>query len=245
MSDNKKQKHDDYGQKHYRPQITLGKVLTKVPVVLAEPSLQVHTIHKTCFPEDVLEIKDVKKTLILTQCRLLLPTNKLFIKGYVRKNIQYAALTELNPGVTTVSSDLHSHTEHIPFDLITEINDFITKPIMPKRNDRHEFDFLVSSPLPSGYPEKDEMLSSDLSQFHQASSEYYNELPYCELVSSKIIEWVEAVDRCPLDAAEFFNEGTFKETEDKLVIDFTIKILQNQQMYVSSTTNDDEYDCEY
>lgn len=245
MSNNKKHnRKDEYEQKHYRPQISIGKVLTKVPVVLAEPSLQVHTLHKTCFPEAVLEIKDVKKQLVLTQCRLLLPTNKLFIKGYVRKNIQYAAMREQSATSTTVSSDLHSHTEHIPFDLITEINHFIVKPVMPRTNNRNEFDFYVTKPLPSGYPEKDELQSSDLSQFHQASSEYYNELPYCELVSSKIIEWVEASNRSSLESSGLLNEGTFTETEDKLVIDFTIKILQNQQIFVSSTTNDDDCDCE-
>ncbi|WP_394236473.1 CsxC family protein [Niallia oryzisoli] len=245
MSNNNKHNHkDDFEQKHYRPQISIGKVLTKMPVVLAEPSLQVHTIHRTRFPEDVLEIKDVKKQLVLTQCRLLLPTNKLFIKGYVRKNIQYAAVTEQSAASTAVSSNIQSHTEHIPFNLITEIKDYIVKPEMPKTNNRHEFDFYVTRPLPVGYPEKDELLSSDLSQFHQASSEYYNELPYCELVSSKIIEWVEAVDRCLLESTGLMNEGTFTETEDKLVIDFSIKILQNQHVYVSSTTNDDDCDCE-
>jgi len=245
MSDNKKHnRKDDYDQKYYRPHINIGKVLTKVPVVLAEPCLQVHTVHRTCFPENVLEIKDVKKQLVLTQCRLLLPTNKLFIKGYVRKNIQYAAITELAAKSAAVSSDLHSHTEHIPFSLITEIKDFIAKPEMPKNNNRQEFDFYVAKPLPSGYPEKDELMSSDLSQFHQASSENYNELPYCELVSSKIIEWVEAVDRCLLESSELMNEGTFTKTEDKLVIDFKIKILQNQHVFVTSTTNDDDCDCE-
>lgn len=239
LNNNKKHLQDNFVQKSHLPQITIGKVLTKVPVVIAEPSLQVHTVHRTIFPEDVLEIKDVKKTLVLTQCRLLLPTNKLFIKGYVRKNIQYAALTEQSSTATTVSTDLHSLTVHIPFELITEIKDFIAKPIMPKTNNRNEFDFYLSKPMPSDFPEKDEMLSSDLSQFHQTSSEYYNEIPYSELVNSKIIEWVEAVKRQSIETPGLINEGTFKETEDKLVIDFTIKILQNQHLFVSSTSNDD------
>ena len=54
---------------------------------------------------------------------------------------------------------------------------------------------LFLRPLPSGFPEKDELLSSDLSQFHQESAQFYNELPFCELIASKIIEWDEAIDR--------------------------------------------------
>ena len=230
--------------KPHKPHVSIGKIYTKVPVVLAELTVQVNLDACIKFPKPVLEIKDVKKQIKLVQCRLLLPTNKLFIKGYVRKNIQYAAVTEQSAAATAVSSNIQSHTEHIPFNLITEIKDYIVKPEMPKTNNRHEFDFYVTRPLPVGYPEKDELLSSDLSQFHQASSEYYNELPYCELVSSKIIEWVEAVDRCLLESTGLMNEGTFTETEDKLVIDFSIKILQNQHVYVSSTTNDDDCDCE-
>ena len=34
-------------------------------------------------------------------------------------------------------------------------------------------------------------------------------------------------------------EGYFKQVEEKMVLDITLKVLQNQQIRVSSTTNDD------
>ncbi|WP_442599213.1 CsxC family protein [Neobacillus sp. D3-1R] len=251
---NKKNHHkcDDHCEceatHHHHPQVSIGKIVTKVPVVLAELTLQANVDTNITFPEPVLEIKDIKKRLKITQCRLLLPTNKLFIKGFVRKNIQYATpSTDISGSTTTsVSSDLHSLTVDIPFQTITEIKKFISCPVMPEMNKRKEFDFFVSKPLPSGYPEKDELLTSDLSQFHQESSQFYNELPFCELISSRIIEWDEAVDRQPIPDCAPLDEGFFTTIEEKMVIDFTIKVLQNQQIRVTSTTNDHDWeeDCD-
>ncbi|HZG59773.1 MAG TPA: DUF3794 domain-containing protein [Anoxybacillus sp.] len=247
-------KHCECKNHHHHPRVSIGKIITKVPVVLAELTVQINTDATIKFPEPVLEIKDVKKSVKLTQCRLLLPTNKLFIKGFVRKNIQYASpCKEIEPNTSkTIASDLHSLTVDIPFKCVTEIKDFLSKPVMPEMNKRHEFDFLVSKPLPSGYPEKDELQTSDLSQFHQESSQFYNELPFCELISSKIIEWDEAIDRVHLPDSAPIGEGYFSTIEEKMVLDITLKVLQNQQIRVSSTTNDDDwydssdydYDCD-
>ena len=255
MSDSKKHKKHNHecdahcechSIKHHHPQVSIGKIVTKVPVVLAEVTLQVNIDTTIVFPEPVLEIKDIKKRLKITQCRLLLPTNKLFVKGFVRKNIQYASpSTDISESTaTSVSSDLHSLTVDVPFTSITEIKKFISCPVLPEMNKRHEFDFFVTKPLPSGFPEKDELLSSDLSQFHQDSEQFYNELPFCELISSKIIEWDEALDRQPLPTASPLDEGFFTQIEEKMVVDFTLKVLQNQQVRVSSTTNDHDWDHE-
>ncbi|WP_240473184.1 CsxC family protein [Oceanobacillus caeni] len=225
----------------FTPHVSIGKIFTKVPVVLAELELQLNLDTKITFPEPVLEIKDVKKRVNLTQCRLLLPTKKLFIKGFVRKNIQYASPAKAIADSTTksVASDLHSLTVDIPFECVTEIKKFLTMPVMPKLNKRDEFDFGVSKSLPQGFPEKDELMTSDLSQFHQESKQFYNELPFCELLFSRIIEWDEAVDRNPLPSTAPLNERVFNTVEEKMVLDIGLKVLQNQQIRVTSTSNDD------
>ncbi|MGI8316897.1 CsxC family protein [Halobacillus mangrovi] len=226
--------------KAIKPKVSLGKIYSKVPVVLAELDLQLNLDETITFPEPVLEIKDIKKRVNLTQCRLLLPTHKLFIKGFVRKNIQYASPSpEIDQSTSkSVASDLHSFTVDIPFECVTEIKDFLSYPVQPKINNREEFDFAVTKSLPSGFPEKDQLLTSDLSQFHQESRQFYNELPFCELISSSIIEWDEALDRMPLPGDAPFNEGYFTKVEEKMVLDIRLKVLQNQQIRVASTTND-------
>jgi len=125
---------------------------------------------------------------------------------------------------------------------MTEIKKYISQPVLSQMNENHEFEFLSTKPLPTGFPEKDQYMSSDLSQFHQESNQYYNELPYCELVSSKIIEWDEAIDRQSLPFSPLNDEGYFRKMEEKMAINFTIKVLQNQQVFVTSSMKDHEQD---
>lgn len=77
------------------------------------------------------------------------------------------------------------------------------------------------------------MLAGDLSEFNQISTEFFNELPFCELISSRIVEFDEYINRekllgkkVPFEGKEFFS------IEEKMVISLTLKILQNRQVAV-------------
>lgn len=104
---------------------------------------------------------------------------------------------------------------------------------MPTPNTREEFDFFRAQNLGHGYPEKDQMLSSDLSQFHQVSTQFYNQIPFCELVSSSIVQWDEAVDRYPLPHNAPFEEGTFQNIVEKTFLQFRVRVYQNQQVDIT------------
>jgi hypothetical protein len=220
-----------------------GERIVKVPVLLQEVSVQIPLRAKIKFCDPVLEIKKIKKRVKVTQCRLIQPRStrgprgKLFLSGFVRKNIQYA--TPWDADKDEVFSRLRSLTVDIPFDCVVDIDEFLTPPVGPFFNVRREFDFLVNKPLPSGFPEKDELMSTDLSQFHQQSTEFFNEIVFCELVRSEITEWDEATNRKPLKKGPF-EEGTFTELVEKMVLDLTLKVLQNQQVRVQSKERDHE-----
>lgn len=227
-----------------------GTRILRVPVTLAELAIKTNLVANITFPDPVLEIKDIKKRVKIIQCRLLLPgipessnpltpftptTLRLFIKGFVRKNIQYATPCRNSTG-DCVSSEIRSLTVDVPFECVTTIpkNRFLTPPQLPTLNTREEFDFYHEQELGHGYPEKDHLLSSDLSQFHQVSTQFYNQLPFCELISSNIIEWDEAIDREKLPGHAPFEEGAFRHLVEKMFLEFTIKILQNQQVAVEA-----------
>ncbi|MGY6210928.1 CsxC family protein [Cytobacillus firmus] len=223
-----------------------GEAIIKVPVELAVLNVRTNLAAKITFPEPVLEIKDIKKRVQIVQCKLLLPgiaagldpfvedSYHLFIKGYVRKNIQYASPC-YNSGVC-VNSEIRSLTTDVPFECVVEIAaaDFDRTPQLPFLNSRAEFDFFRQQDLGRGYPEKDHFLSSDLSQFHQNSSQFYNEMPFCELISSNITEWDEALDRKPFDHHANWGEGTFESISEKMFLQFTVKVLQKQQVRVAA-----------
>ncbi len=226
-----------------------NQVIMKVPVTLAERNVTTSLSANINFPHPVLEIKDIKKRVKIVQSSLMLnptttpdtpfgptaPVGHLFIKGFVRKNIQYASPTHLSSDDSCVSSSLKSLTTDIPFECVVSLaaGDFISPPQLPALNARAEFDFFRAQNLGKGFPEKDQLLSSDLSQFHQQSTQFYNELPYCELISSRITEWDEAVDRKPLHGNAPFEEGYFHRIVEKIFLEFTIKVLQNQQVRVT------------
>ncbi len=135
----------------------------------------------------------------------------------------------------------------IPFSAVTEIKDFMNKPIFHKNPDTDNFTFFSSVDLPKGYSQKEKLLSGDFTQFDQISGEVFNELPFVELISSRIFEYDEFLDRSMGDAYDVFDrkmdvpfeEATFKKLEEKMVIDLTLKVLQKQQVRVK------DYYCDY
>ncbi|MGD6967549.1 CsxC family protein [Rossellomorea vietnamensis] len=218
----------------------------RVPVQLAVREVTTNLVADIHFPEPVMEIKDVKKRVEIIQCRLLTPpavapafsdngTFPLVIKGYVRKNIQYATPIYNKEG-NCVASDIKSLTVRVPFECVSNIP--LDAPVqLPVANTRSEFDFYREQDLGRGYPEKDQFLSSDISQFHQFSTQYYNQLPFCELLSSTILEWDEATNRHQYNEGPV-GEGCFTKIVEKMIVTFTVKVLQNQQMVIE--TGDDD-----
>ncbi|KJS83546.1 MAG: hypothetical protein JM58_12405, partial [Peptococcaceae bacterium BICA1-8] len=92
--------------------ITTG-VVAKVPVVLAELTLQLNIDSIIDLPEPAYEIKNIKKRVKVTQCLLLQDTNVLFIRGYVRKNIDYSTRTCSN--AEGFCGDIRHCTVDVPF----------------------------------------------------------------------------------------------------------------------------------
>lgn len=218
-------------------------VTAKIPVVLAELTLQVDVDSIIELPEYVYEIKDIKKHLKITQCLLLQNTNILFIKGLVRKNIQYATRSCSNK--EGFCGNIKHCTIDVPFKCSTPItfNGIDPQPVINRTSS--EFEYLreqnISGP---NFAEKDKLLSGDLSEFNQESTEYFNELPYCELISSRIVEFNEFLNPTHPHKTEMpFEEKRFKKIEEKMVIFLTLKILQKRQVSIPPTSINGINDC--
>lgn len=227
------------------PLAPAGEIIVKVPVDLAVVDITSNIVANIHFPDPVLEIKDIKKRVKIVQCRLITPpaapgqqfsapgaTFPVFIKGFVRKNIQYATPCTNEKG-NCVSSEIKSLTVDVPFECVTNVT-LVRAVQLPQPNVKTEFDFFREQKLGHGFPEKDHLLSSDLSQFHQESAQFYNELPFCELLQSNITEWDEAIDRKPLPGNAPFEEGTFENLVEKMIVRIRIKLLQKQQVRLTA-----------
>lgn len=210
-------------------------VVVKIPVVLAELNVRFFVNAMIDLPEPALEIKDIKKNLKITQCMLLQPTNVLFIKGFVRKNIDYSTMNCSN--TEGVCGEIHHCTIDVPFEATTPV-EFFREPEPVFTNNRNEFGYLKEESLPlDSFAEKDKLMSSDFSEFNQVSSEYFNELPYCDLISSNITVFDEYINRRrPVDIDLPFEERLFTQVEEKMVVELRLKVLQRQQVNVPSTS---------
>ena len=199
----------------------------KIPVVLAEVLVQIpmHSIIK--FDHPVLEIKQIKKNVKVTQCRLLQPSHgahaKLFISGFVRKNIQYASPMDIIDG--EINSRILSTTVEIPFEKVAIVPKFLTSPEGPKYNSRRESEVLSHK--------KDCCDHVDFNEFHQQSVEFFNEDIFCEPIKSEIVEIDEPLDAKPLKKLLHScgsDESFFTKIEEKMILDLTVKVLQKQQI---------------
>jgi hypothetical protein len=186
----------------------------KVPVVLSEFTVQIDTESKIRLCEPAIEIKRIKKNVFLTQCRLLGKTGKVFISGYVRKNIEYATMDCCN--CSAICGDIKHTTVHVPFQCVTELKN-LRDPKLQFNPTTEEMAF---------YDPKN--VGRNMKETDMYSEEYFNESVYCELVHASIYE-ADIVHEC--DKVHCLpNEIVFQNFIEKEVILLKIKLLQNQQI---------------
>lgn len=218
----------------------LTGAVVKVPAVLAELTVQFNVNATIDLPETVTEIKYINKRLKVTQCLLLQNTNMLFIEGFVRKNIQYA--TKKCATSEGVCGDIRHCTVDVPFKCTTPLtfNGLDPLPVIPTSRTGFEYlaDFDVKGPQ---FSNKDQLQTGDFTEFNQISTEFFNELPYCELISSRIVEFDEFLnprfigqekDYYDQEINVPFEEIEFKSIKEKMVIFLTLKVLQNRQVAI-------------
>lgn len=187
----------------------------KVPKVLAEFIVQIDTESIIRLNEPAYEIKRIEKQVFLTQCRYIPPTDKVFIEGYIRKNIEYASRKCTRD--KAIAGSIKDTTVHIPFKVYTKVDFHGDLPyIIPEM-----------PPMVARYFNEKRM-GKDIREADRSNFEVFNEPVFCEL------EWAAIYDAdidekgCPIDG--FMNEEEFQEFTDKSVVYLCIKLLQKQQI---------------
>ncbi|HLR20903.1 MAG TPA: hypothetical protein VK087_02740 [Tissierellaceae bacterium] len=208
--------------------------IAKLPVTLAEIKVQFLLHANIDLPESAIKIKDMKKYLQVTQCRLLQPTNVLFVKGFIRKHIDYATKGCSND--RSVCGDIRHCTMDVPFEFTTPIK-YLDKPDKPILSKRRELEYLDDRcPNQESCPETDGSLSKDFCEYNQESLEFFNKKPFCDLIFSRIVEFDKYVDPTNSnDNNSSFPERTFTQIEERMVIELGLRILQKQQVSIPAT----------
>ncbi|PEJ42743.1 CsxC family protein [Bacillus wiedmannii] len=204
------------------PILTPGAPIVKIPVVLAERTIQIVVESDVPLAPAASEIKRVLKNVFLTQCKLVpvaftpVPgTNyrrvtraKLFVQGYIRKNIEYAG--------SGCNSVLFDRIANVPFSGFADLTetDFLSLAIVASSSDTTSH---FINPKNGDLPRLD--------KYFFENTVFYNEQPYCELVSAQFFEL--DFSPCPTELNE-----SFETLREKIVLDLTVKVLQVQQVRV-------------
>ncbi|MDE5412692.1 CsxC family protein [Alkalihalobacterium chitinilyticum] len=206
-----------------------------VPVVVADEWIQVDVEAVERLPKPAKEIKRIRKNVHLTQCKLVQSqfsnpespaygsygdTNgngccpfypgkyKLYIEGFVRKNIEY---------VPSCSGAVEHHTVDTPFHCVVKPDVYGFDPTkLSVKNGIYE---LV-------YNDKKGMgMDSKVQGF--ATYEYFNDMPFCKL------EWAGVTE---LDIAEDWKKGcnVFRTVREKMIVEMRLKVLQMQQKDINN-----------
>jgi len=210
-----------------------GPVVGKIPVVIAEPVVQIDVESVIELEEPAFEIKRIKKNLFITQCRLIdtgyNSTGKLFLSGYVRKNIEYATATCTCEKNKSISGDIKHTTVNVPFTCVTKIH-YITPPHVCYQEQSKEMALYMDSIKGHEFCDQKIMGRSPCEQNFQ-HYECFNEKVYCELEDVRIYEDDLQKDPKPFGCG-FPTENTFDCIVEKMVILVRLKLLQNQQVNI-------------
>ena len=196
----------------------------KVPTLLAETTLSIVVEANIPLNPAAVEIKRVSKDVFLTQCKLVpcdfgkeispgvfqVTRAKLFIEGFIRKDIEYS--TDECNGV------IRDRIATVPFSGFADLkgNDFLVFPILGgSSGSRSRF----IDPKTGDSPRQD--------KYFFENSVFYNEQPFCELISANFFE----LDFSP----QAVSAGTtFDTLREKIVLELKLKVLQTRQVRIQS-----------
>lgn len=209
----------------------------RVPVVLGKYNLECSLEEVITFEEKVRRIKKISNKVVLNNCKFV-PTKLspvldngtcnavegyLFIEGTIHQNIEYISDVIVK---FPMNRKICCTTRKSPFSITVKIQDFLHPPIFGSIA-QTTFEFLDQNN--SQIPQLDTEL------FH--SIIYYPEQVYCQIISSKIHQWV-----CLTDTANSTNKPLNYsvavpikyQLNQKIVLEIFIHLLQIQHVQIKS-----------
>jgi len=237
---------------YYIPKGNCGPFIGKIPVVLAEPVVQIDVESVIQLEEPALEIKRVKKNLFITQCKVIetgheydyrcdhdckpKKTGKLFLSGYVKKNIEYATVDCVNICKNGVCGKIKHTTVKVPFRCVTKVI-FDVPPQINATGGTKEIALFNDSVKGYDYCGQ-EIIGSDPCEISFIHKEFFNEKIFCELEEVKIFEDDILKDKVDFDCDKK-DDYTFDKVIEKMVISVRLKLLQKQQVKIPGKDKDD------
>lgn len=204
----------------------------KLPVVVSEFDVFINLESVIHLNTPAFEIKRIDKEVFLNEARFV-PTVRnedgtvtagiIFLKGYLRKNIEYASRTcKIVPGSASIGGVINDTTVQIPFLTSTTAPINISPIIIPSPANET-----------TRYFDK-HALGKNLKESDRRTLEYLNEPIFAEIVLTEVID--ADINEFGYPLAHVANEEEFTKFTDKAVIRIRIKLLQKQQVTIPTQT---------
>ncbi|GLB62008.1 CsxC family protein [Cytobacillus sp. NCCP-133] len=186
---------------------------TEQTIILGDVPIQALTESDIYLPDFATDIKHIRKNVFLTQCKAVpvIPTGfpgvaptavKLFVEGYIHKNIQYVE------GCEGVVKD---YSVNAPFKCFSLVNNLppIDWQFSTKSNQVNEIRELA----------KDGM-GSDRCSFGSFTFEFFNQAIKCKLLSATVTQ---------MDLLSDFDKyGRFDKVTEKAEVNLLVRLTQRQ-----------------
>lgn len=191
-----------------------------IPVVLSKFEIQVFIEAIINFWEPAFQIKSLDKKVVLKECELITGTDKLFIKGLLQENIEYATANCIK--LDRISGDIKKMTINIPFKCSTKVN-FSHKPQLSK------VDKLEVEIIHFNKNNEDEI---------EKNSSYF-ELPsdkvFCDLDSTEILETNNREEMKTIENT-LMNTYSFQKIRKKIILTLGLSLLQKQTTFICNSS---------
>lgn len=192
--------------------------IIKVPVVISKLRMKLYVESLIKFPEQVFQVKSLDQNIILKKCNLILGTDKLFVKGIIEEQIEYANATSFNKNL--ISGNVKKSSFNIPFQGSTKVN-FRIPPKIPKHSSKLELEVVN--------PKK-----NDVNIFEKSYGDfkYSSDNIFCNLCSTEIMETDSKEDIRPLKNT-IERAHTFRCMRKKMIVNLDISLSQKQEIFIS------------
>ena len=216
---------------------SLENLLVKIPVVLADINVIFNMETNLKLDRLAKEIKSIKKNVFLTQSCIVNfleyeepNTVILFIKGFIRNNIEYISSNYNVKGIKKNSGHIRYCIVESPFEFNTKIT-LSREPILSKNFTKNELEFCNYK---SSEYDSTSNNFSELNLCNEGSlfTEIFNEKPFIELIRADIIE-VDVKKNSILKDIPNIEESVTNIIE-KSVVNLALKVLQRQEVKIST-----------
>jgi len=211
-------------------------VIAKVTVILAQFTVQINLQSSVTLPNNFKDVLYIKNKTNLSESYLLQDTNMVFIKGIVKKEINYTVSSkEDNNGE---ANEIKHCTVNIPFNCTTPVTFNGIEPEIVLDSNTKEYEFHKNNnPIAKKSVYENKILNDSFCEVSRVINESYNEMPYCELVSSKIVEHDKFINSSKIsNEIEHNGKDEYRLLEERSILYMTLRILQNRHVSIPPYT---------